>query len=146
MSQGSCKNQRITYLLEGSPIALARIRISKTHGHLRVWDSQKALKLISQLHIKNQHNDCPFFKPPIGIDCTFYFHIPKTNKIMHPGYYHIYRPDCDNTLKYLLDICQGIIFKEDCAVSIANCKKVYTSGKPRTEFTVYNLENYDEDY
>lgn len=145
MTDADTKKQRISYVLKGNPIALARMRISSNPLHHRVFDSQKELKLISQISISNIHNDRPFFKAPIGIDCTFYFHIPKTNKTAHPGFHHVFKPDCDNCIKYLLDVCNNVIWQDDCKVSVVNCRKLYTCGEPRTEFTVFEMDNHEKD-
>jgi len=132
----------ITYVLEGDPVALARVRISRTQGVFRVFDSQKELKLISQITLRNQHGHRPLYKGPLHIDCDFYFHIPKTNKIARLGYYHVYKPDVDNLCKMILDISNGILFHDDSMVAEITCRKLY-DAKPRTEFRIYKLENHE---
>lgn len=127
---------KINYVLQGDPIPLSRVRI----GNRRCWDPQKELKLISSITIQQQHGDNPKFHGPLHMDVTFYFHIPKTHmKHLHPGTPHAFKPDLDNLVKLICDICQNVIFANDCCIAEIYCKKVY-DDIPRTEFTVYQLE------
>ena len=130
----------ITYRLDGDPIPLARIRISRSS--FRIYDSQKELKLVTQITLKNQHGDRKLYKGPIRVDAIFYFHIPKTHKDTKPGYYHVFKPDVDNLCKMILDVGNSTLFHDDCIVSEITCKKVY-GDPPRTEFTIYQLENHE---
>ena len=129
------------YVLEGDPIPLARCRISHRWGHLRVFDSQKELKLISQITLKSQHGNRPLFSGPLRVDAYFYFHIPRSHKKTKPGYFHIIKPDGDNLVKMILDLGNGVLFKDDCIVSQILCSKMY-DDHPRTEFYIYKLENH----
>jgi len=138
-------NKPVVYVLEGSPIPLARMRISK-YAHLGggryVYDSQKELKLITSITIKSQHGDRPLYSGPLHMDMNFYFPVKKTRHDINEGDYHFYKPDLDNLVKMVLDICQFVIFKnDDSRVSEITCKKMYTYEHPRTEFTVYELKD-----
>jgi len=136
--------KRYRYVLKGDPIPLARCRVSRYTGHLRVFDPQKELKLVSQLTLKNQHGNRPLFKGPVHVDANFYFHIPKTHKKTRPGFYHVVRPDVDNLAKMLLDVGWHILFADDCVVSELFCRKLY-DDEPRTEFIIYQLENNEKE-
>ena len=91
--------------------------------------------------MQSQHGDRPLYKGPIHFDATLYFKIPKTRKDLKEGDFHFYKPDVDNVIKFLLDVCNfDILFHDDCTVSIITCKKVY-SHDPRVEFTIEELDN-----
>jgi len=132
----------ILYILEGDPIPLARCRFAK---HTRtVFDPQKTLKLVSQLTLKHQHGENPYYQGPLRLEALFYFHIPKTHRTTHPGDHHIYRPDADNLLKLIMDLGTGILWKEDCIIAEFECKKLY--GRiPRTEFLVIELDKDEKE-
>ena len=128
-----CKTK--SYLIIGDPVPLARARLSNS----RFFDSQKAHKLNFGLQIQNQHENLPPFTGPLKIDVAFYF--PKTKSISLKrwetlkGKPHVYRPDIDNLLKFVLDASAPILFREDCIIAEANCKKEY-GEIARTEFTI----------
>lgn len=126
----------ITYIIEGDPIPLARCKVSFTNK--RVFDSQKTLKLVTELTLKNQHGSRKLYQGPLEIIAYLYFHIPKTHKDTQPGDYHLVKPDADNCVKMLLDIANRVLFKDDCQVCDIICHKRY-SDRPRTEFTIREL-------
>lgn len=127
----------IRYVLPGDPIPLSRVRI----GRRRCWDPQKELKLISSITIRSQHGERPKYQGPLRIDMTFFFPIPKTLiKRIKPGTPHIIKPDLDNLVKMICDLCQSILFDNDCRITEINCRKIYDTT-PRTEFFVYSQEN-----
>jgi len=139
--ESSERIKRFKYVILGDPIPLARCRVSRKYRHLRVFDPQKQLKLISQLNLKHQHGDNPLFNGPLHMDAYFYFHIPRTQKKTKPGYYHQFKPDTDNLLKMIMDIGYQVLFRDDCIVSEVFTYKQY-SHFPRTEFYIYQLENH----
>lgn len=90
------------------------------------------------------------FTKALHLDAVFYFNIPLTqmnrmtsksrsNKLFkEEGTAHAIRPDLDNIVKFLLDVCNGIIYRDDSLISSMSVKKVY-SENPRTEFTITEL-------
>jgi len=129
----------IVYVLMGDPIPLARCRISRRT--YRMYDTQKELKLVSQITLKNQHNQYgsrPLYKGPLKVESFFYFHIPKTKKDTHPLDYKTSKPDVDNLVKLILDMANGILFKDDSQVVEMICHKLYDIN-PRTEFIIEEI-------
>lgn len=122
------------YIIEGDPKALARHRTFND----RVWDSQKQLKLVLGMQIVNQHGDLPLFDGPLQLDVVFYMPMPKKASSTLANRYHFFRPDLDNLLKLLFDICNTITYKDDCIISKCNSVKRY-AHIPRTEFTLTEL-------
>lgn len=128
----------IVYVIEGDPIPLARCRISRTT--FRMYDSQKELKLISQITLQSQHNDRPLYEGPLLIDAHFYFKIPKSRKDIKPLDYKTSTPDTDNLIKLICDICNNLLFRDDAQVAKMLLTKQYDTY-PRTEFTIIELDD-----
>lgn len=137
----------IVYTVIGDPVPLARPRISGTAR--LVYDSQKVLKHSVLHQLLGQRGDNPLITGPCHLDVVFYLRIPKlsVSKMQAlEGKYHVYKPDTDNLVKFILDVCcmqdfddnQGILLKDDCIVSSIHAKKLY-SVTPRTVFTITEL-------
>jgi Holliday junction resolvase RusA-like endonuclease len=54
------------------------------------------------------------------------------------GTYHFYTPDTSNMVKYVEDVANGILYKDDCSIAKVIATKIY--GEPRTEFTITELK------
>jgi len=121
------------YILLGDPTPLARARM----GNQKMWDSQKEHKLVAGLHLRQQHNDEPFFEGPILLEMSFYLKRPLTgpNRKRH---YHSFRPDLDNLIKFIADISNGVLYDDDCIIASITARKIYDE-EPRSEFTVREL-------
>lgn len=133
------------YILMGDPIPLARARTS--YVLRRCYDSQKMQKMITGIELTKQHDDRPLFTGPLLFKCTFYLPLPSTvSKKKEPQYinkYHTTRPDCDNLVKYILDVCQGICYNSDAIVSKIEATKLYCPVKEaRTEFEFIVLKEH----
>jgi Holliday junction resolvase RusA-like endonuclease len=82
-------------------------------------------------------DNAPLFEGPLEIEATFFMKMPKNaskQKTMN-GQLHKQRPDVDNLLKFLLDISNKILYRDDCEVSICKGVKIFDMN-PRTEFTI----------
>lgn len=127
---------RYVYVVPGDPIALMRAKL----GRGRMYDAQKARKLVTGLTIRNQHKDKPFLTGPLFMLLGFYLPIPLhvKNKDNYEGKYHFSPPDLSNVIKYIEDVCQGIVFQNDCIISATFSDKVYSQW-PRTEVEYIQL-------
>jgi Holliday junction resolvase RusA-like endonuclease len=69
--------------------------------------------------------------------------ISKTNKKkIKPQTHHATIPDLSNMIKWVEDICVGIVYKDDAIISSITSKKMYDEN-PRTEFFFSELKgNY----
>lgn len=121
------------YVISESPIALARGRWSNGH----CYDSQKNLRLVKEIGLKNQHEDRPLLTGPLHLIVTFFMPIPHKSKRQFN--HHIFKPDLDNLIKWVSDLCSGIIFHDDCEISKITATKRYDYD-PRTEFYFEVLE------
>jgi len=124
-----------TYVIHGDPIPLARAR----YGQRKVWDSQKSLKLIAGIDLKNQHEKLPFFQGPLFLTVIFFMEIPKCRyKQRLAGRPHYYKPDLSNLIKFAEDIATGIIYHDDALIAHIDAIKIYDLN-PRTEFTLEEM-------
>ena len=132
------EKELITYILPGDPVPLARARMS--HKTKRVFDPQKQRKLYSGITIRSQHNERPFYDGPLILSVTFYMPIPKTRRNENlEDKPHIFKADLDNLIKWVCDVGNGILYKDDSIIAAVIAKKVY--GNPaRTEFTLRKLK------
>lgn len=130
-----------SYVLMGNPTALARCRV----GNRRVWDSQKQIKLIHGIDIAQQHNNRPMFKGPLLLDVIFIFDIPKKTPakkaILLIDTPYTGKIDLDNMIKYIGDVCTGILYDNDNVITNITAKKVYGD----TARTIFSLRELHEE-
>ena len=130
------KQEVVTYIIKGDPIALARAR----HYNRRVYDSQKNEKLVLGITLRNQHAERPQFIGPLQLDITFFMPIAKSRAKQRATLldsYHFYTPDLSNLIKFVEDLATSILYPDDCLIAKIIAKKIY--GDPRTEFTITKL-------
>jgi Holliday junction resolvase RusA-like endonuclease len=99
----------------------------------RVYDCQKEEKLVDGLQIVQQIDKkwVPWCSVPLKMCIRFYFSTHKT--IGESVLYHVSRPDLSNLIKYVEDICCGIVFIDDCIISVIDARKEFSS-ESYTEF------------
>jgi Holliday junction resolvase RusA-like endonuclease len=123
------------YVINGEPTPLARARHSNETK--RVYDSQKAIKMLAGIGLRSQHDDEPFLTGPLHLDVTFF--MEKTLHSKAKTTHHIFKPDLDNMIKYVCDVSAGIIFEDDRIIAKITATKKY-DHKPRTEFMVIKIQ------
>ena len=86
---------------------------------------------------------------PIGIDIDFYLKMPTSlSKKKHRellNTYHEKRPDIDNYLKWIFDLCTGIFYLDDAQICYVSAVKVY-SDDPRTEMQIFSVNEEQESW
>jgi Holliday junction resolvase RusA-like endonuclease len=130
-----------SFVLEGDPVPLARARF----GQRRVWDSQSELKICRGIELQRQYTFKTPLSGPLHLEVRFYFEPAKRisrKKIIEKNKnYHAIRPDTDNLIKFICDISNGILFRDDCLVASIKAEKLYDNDRARTEFTLTELVN-----
>lgn len=130
------------YILHGAPTALARARFSRGC----VFDSQSQEKKVDALHIKKQHGSKPLYRGPLSVELIFYMpmaaKLPEKTRDRLRGSYHTYRKDLDNLVKYILDVCNDILYKDDSSIAKICAKKIW-SDAGKTELIITELENHE---
>jgi Holliday junction resolvase RusA-like endonuclease len=134
------------YTLKGKPVPLKRPRFSSVSTH-KAYDPQTRLKEDSRIELRLQHGYTRLLTNPLRLNITFFMPIPssiskKKQKELDKTP-HFKRPDLSNFIKYVEDVAQGIIFKDDSCITTINAKKVYSTN-PRTEFTLVEELNERE--
>lgn|SRR5579859_7058347 len=133
-----------TYLLPWEPIPWKRC--GANFNRKVIYDQQKQEKLVTGIELIKQHEDERMFYGPLRI--RFIFSIPLradhcrrvTHKRPSPiegKYYHFFKPDIDNYVKYILDAMKqtGVIFQDDGQIAELYAIKVF-SAHPQTEITI----------
>lgn len=126
-------NEAYSFTIMGDPIAWARAGV--TNG--RFYDRQKHDKLLWGIAIEGQYERKDMLKGPLALAADFYFRIPKTyvkKKEQMINTPHMQDPDIDNCCKFLMDVCTGILFKDDNCISIINCRKLWAE-ESKIQFT-----------
>lgn len=129
------------YVIPGNPVPLARARLGRAN---KVYDPQKNQKLMTCISIDSQHNGAELFTGPLHINITFFMPIPKSTSYKQAlklqGTSHQIKPDIDNLIKMVLDVCSNrLLYHDDCIISRITANKIYDIT-PRTEFTF--IEGY----
>lgn len=129
--------------IPGDPIPLQRPRF--VNG--RVWDKQKDIRAEKVSYLKNLVGALSPIYGPLGIALEYYILIPasfsrkKTRDYL--DMFHCKRPDLDNYVKFTLDICADVLYKDDAQICYINACKMY-STEPRTEIRLFYLGDKEE--
>lgn len=137
----SSNNRSKTYIIVGDPIPLARCRFSRTH---KAYDSQKEKKLVYGINLKGQHGEEPLFSGPLHIEIYFYF-TPAVKAAKNiTNTFHYIKPDIDNCAKWVLDVANELLFKDDCQVASLILTKRWSRPEPHTEIFIQEIGNSRE--
>lgn len=128
-------------VLQGDPVAQARLRVFTRGKKTMRYDPQGSLKhtLKSEVQQQTQGLSALFQYPKVSF--WFYMPIPKsmskTEKIESSleNLRHIKKPDCDNLVKLYLDVMSSYVYADDNCVSLGSVEKFY-SENPRTVILV----------
>lgn len=130
--------------LYGDPIPKKRARTFNNHGKIVTWDSQDKLKEGYKWQIRSQYREEPL-QCPVMVDVLFMMPIPKsTSKVkqramINGTFHHMSRPDVDNLQKFILDVLNEVVLKDDSQIIEIHAKKIY-STKPGTHVRIIPVE------
>jgi len=139
----------------GDPIPLARPRFYASKGlssRTHVYDAQKKAKTTSIAEIQRQFElhhspNCVLDGVALRLDVRFTLATPKSQKMQYSklhGKPHIIRPDTSNMIKYIEDVCSGLIYRDDALISKILAYKRY-GLESYTEFKVSVMSQYEID-
>lgn len=133
----------VTLILPGKPLALARPRFNSIKK--RAYNAQKSQIEKARWIIKQQMAEkriLSAFKGGIYVDMRFGMALPsnapKKAKNEFLGKPHTAKPDLDNLVKWVLDVLNGIVYRDDSLVAKICCEKYY-SQSPKTEIKIQPL-------
>jgi len=128
------------YVIPGNPISLKRPRFSSVTK--KVYNPQRSEMLVLSIGLQSQHDDDPLFEGPLHMDITFYMPIPSSasKKVQQSliGQYYDKRNDLDNMIKFVADLANDVVYKDDAQISSICAKKIYDIN-PRVEFSIRSL-------
>lgn len=136
--------QNITIL--GKPIAKNRPRFSRRGKHVVTYSDQGDDRDRISTIVAAQSTIGSIITTAVTVSMRFWFERPKSH--FRAGKYagflkpsapekHIVKPDVDNTVKWICDILNGIVWKDDAQVTKLVAEKMYvTTGEARTEIVI----------
>ena len=130
------RDREIFLTLHGDPIAKARARL-RYGFRKRFFDPQHHDKLSQRIELERQFGAQREFDGPIAMNVIFYMPIMRSTqyKADAPMFY---KPDLDNLIKWIWDVMQSVVYKNDCIIAELTTKKVY-GNDPRTEIYIKEL-------
>lgn len=122
----------IAFTIPGEPVGKGRPKFTTIGGFGRAYTPAKTRKYeelvrlcyLSQCKGQDKFSD----DTPINVEVNAYFKRPKSGH--KNDVYVLKKPDCDNILKICLDSLNGLAFRDDSQVAIANCVKMWTDAEP----------------
>ena len=130
--------------LFGDPIPQKRARTFNNHGKIVTWDSQSKIKEGYKWQIRSQYNEEPL-NEPLAIDILFRMPIPNSatkrikQAMLNGAHRHIKRPDLDNLCKLVLDVLNGLVYRDDSQIDQISMKKIYSTN-PGTFIRIIPIE------
>jgi Holliday junction resolvase RusA-like endonuclease len=136
--------------IDMKPIPQARHRSSTRHGKVFQYDPSHKDKKKFALLVSNEFRNDPF-NGDISVSLTFGIPRPKkhyrTGKYSHklknnsPVFVRT-KPDIDNLIKFVMDACNKVLWKDDCCIVEIQARKMYTD-KPFTDIEVWHINEAD---
>ena len=127
--------------IPGKPIAKTRPRFARRGKHVVTYNDQETEEGKVYLLVREQVKRPPL-KGPIDLWVKFFMPIPKSTskknrEAMEYGLIrHTKRPDLDNLIKFIKDIFNGLVWKDDSQVCHIEAVKRY-GKEPRTEVRIF---------
>ena len=134
--------KKLNLVINQHPIPQKRHR----HSKWGTYDPNSKDKNIVKNIIKTQSKGF-YTEQPVSVMMDFKILRPKshyrTGKYSNmlksdAPMFHTKKPDIDNLLKFIMDCCSGIVYKDDCQVDRCSASKVYCEKgeEPRTEINI----------
>lgn len=129
-----------TFEIPGIPIAKKRPRFFRRGNFVGVFNAQETEESRAMLIISQSAKmlAVPIEKGvPVSLSALFVMPYPSSmsakKKAANPQ--HVKKPDVDNMVKFLKDVCNGILWHDDSQVNYLTARKEYGEN-PRTVLTV----------
>jgi Holliday junction resolvase RusA-like endonuclease len=131
--------------IPGKPIAKKRPRFARRGKYVVTYNDQETEEGRAFLLVCKQLDGHRPIENPVHIDCHFYMPIPKSTskirrkKMLMAKIKHTKKPDLDNLIKFIKDVFNGLVWKDDSQVFALIASKKY-SEDPRTEIFIIEDE------
>lgn len=125
-----------TITIPGTPIAKKRPRFARRGNFVTTYNTQETEESRVLWEIKQQHSGEPSTSP-IALNVAFLMPIPKSTsnkkakQMLSGEIAHVKKPDLSNCLKFIEDVCNGILWKDDSQLMSVMAEKYY-SDSPQT--------------
>ena len=106
--------------IDGEPQAQKRWRMSKS-GHAYDPSAKDKRKFADK--VRQQLLDMEPCKEEVWLSLCFYLSKPKKYFEKYMG--HVYKPDLDNLIKFVLDACNGVLWEDDKIITSIAARKHY---------------------
>ena len=116
--------------IPGCPIPKARARFFRCGGSVRVYDPQNADKQSFREVLRDAFGHPPL-EGPISLSIVCVFKTPKCH-LFKESFFHVVKPDVDNLIKWVGDVGNGILWRDDKQIVSIAATKLY-SVEPRTQ-------------
>jgi Holliday junction resolvase RusA-like endonuclease len=117
-----------------SPVAASRPRVSKWGAYFT--GTYKDFRLAAKPVVENTIGDWQPTESQLYVYVGLYPTKPKTSKLLYP------RPDIDNYVKSILDLCNGVVWNDDAQIIFLEAHKEW--AKKDGYFTLEIKEMSDE--
>jgi Holliday junction resolvase RusA-like endonuclease len=128
MTPHNKKSKPTTYVIPGDPAVLARV-----FWVGRALEEQKHVKMNTINTLENIHNDAPLLTGPLHLHAVFYMPTLKKSPEFHTS-----KPHLSQLVRFIEDICVGILYKDECLI-VSMCTEKRYDDEPRTEFTLESI-------
>ncbi len=137
----------IKITIPGTPIAKKRPRFARRGNFVTTYNDQQTEEGKALLAIRQQINGHKPFQDAVFVRAKFIFQRPRSHygtgrnegilKLSAPKF-HIKKPDHDNCEKFIYDILNGEVWRDDSQVVSAIVEKEYCHflDEPRTEIII----------
>lgn len=125
-----------TIRIPGPPIAKKRPRFARRGNFVTTYNPQETEESMFLWEVRQQYNGEPS-PNPIALNVQFLMPIPRSASRkkamqMEAGQIqHTKKPDIDNCLKFIKDVCNGTIWRDDAQIVSVQAEKYY-SDSPQT--------------
>ena len=131
--------KKAKFTIPGKPVPQKRHRMGRGFSYDPSAPDKKRVRteLILANRLRYIH------KGDVSMFITFHMQRPKSHyrtgkykEFLKKGspYKHTSKPDIDNLIKFIMDCCSGILYKDDNQVVNITANKQYAEKEPKTDF------------
>ena len=134
--RGAEARKRFGFTVPGKPRGKGRPRFARMGSYVRTYTPAETASYENLIALEYQAAGGELLESPVEVYVTAWYPIPKSlskakRAEMDRGMYVPHsKPDADNVLKAVLDGLNGVAYKDDTQVQMANILRLY-SDNPR---------------
>lgn len=125
----------VNFSIETNPVPKGRPRFRRTKTFITTYTPKKTLDFegLVRKHSQEAMGPTEPLETPVWIALYFRLPIPESyskkrkEACLSGSEKPIKRPDIDNLVKSVLDGMNGVVFKDDCQITVMHCTKTYSN-------------------